>query len=53
MPRREESKADQLRKAEKDGSSLLDSMIGQSELDRKARIEAEKAETRANRWNTF
>ena len=44
---------DELRKAEKDGSSLLDSLSAQSDLDRKARIEAEKAETRANRWNTF
>ena len=44
---------DELRKAEKDGSSLLDSLTAQSDVDRKARIEAEKAETRANRWKTF
>jgi len=44
---------DELRKAEKDGSSLLDSLTSQSDMDRKARIEAEKAETRANRWKTF
>lgn len=44
---------DELRKAEKDGSSLLDSLTAQSDMDRKARIEQEKAETRANRWKTF
>ena len=44
---------DELRRAEKDGSSLLDSLTAQSDMDRKARIEAEKAETRANRWKTF
>ncbi len=49
----EKLQADELRRAEKDGSSLLDSLLGESDLDRKARIEAEKAETRANRWNTF
>ena len=45
--------ADALRKAEKDGSSLFDSMIGESAKEAKARIEAEKAENRANRWKTF
>ncbi|KAL9186230.1 hypothetical protein ACHAXT_005468 [Thalassiosira profunda] len=49
----EKLEADQLRKAEKDGGSLLDSMLGSAESERKAAIEAEKAETRANRWNTF
>lgn len=49
----EKLQADELRRAEKDGSSLLDSLLGESEMDRKARIEAEKAEARANRWKTF
>ncbi|KAL7432053.1 hypothetical protein ACHAXM_002902 [Skeletonema potamos] len=44
---------DELRRAEKDGSSLLDSLASNAEAERKARIEAEKAETRANRWKTF
>lgn len=45
--------ADALRAAEKDGGSLLDSLVGQSDKDKLARIEAEKAESRANRWKTF
>ena len=45
--------ADKLRKAEKDGGSLLDSMVSQSDADKKARVAAEIAESRANRWNTF
>jgi hypothetical protein len=49
----EKLEADALRKAEKDGSSLFDSMIGESAKEQKARIEAEKAEARANRWKTF
>jgi hypothetical protein len=49
----EKLEADALRKAEKDGSSLFDSMIGESGKEQKARIEAEKAEARANRWKTF
>ena len=49
----EKLEADELRKAEKDGSSLFDSMIGESAKEQKARIEAEKAEARANRWKTF
>ena len=49
----EKLQADELRRAEKDGSSLLDSLLGEAEMDRKARIEAEKAEARANRWKTF
>ena len=50
----EKLEADELRKLEKEGaSSLLDSMLSQSDLDRKAQIEAEKAESRANRWKTF
>jgi len=49
----EKLEADALRKAEKDGSSLFDSMIGESAKEQKARIEAEKAESRANRWKTF
>ena len=49
----EKLQADEMRRAEKDGSSLLESLLGESDLDRRARIEAEKAETRANRWNTF
>ena len=49
----EKLEADALRKAEKDGSSLFDSMIGESAKEAKARIEAEKAESRANRWKTF
>lgn len=49
----EKLQADELRRAEKDGSSLLESLLGESDADRRARIEAEKAETRANRWNTF
>lgn len=44
---------DELRRAEKQGSSLLDSLTAQSDMDRRARIEEEKAETRANRWKTF
>ena len=49
----EKLEADALRKAEKDGSSLLDSMVSQSDLDKRARVEAEIAESRANRWKTF
>ena len=50
----EKLEADELRKLEKEGaSSLLDSMVSQSDSDRKAQIEAEKAESRANRWKTF
>ena len=49
----EKLEADALRKAERDGSSLFDSMIGESAREGKARIEAEKAESRANRWKTF
>ena len=50
----EKLEADELRKLEKEGaSSLLDSLVSQSDLDRKAQIEAEKAESRANRWKTF
>lgn len=49
----EEKEAKALRAAEKDGASLLDSMLGQSDLDQKDRIAAEKAESRANRWKTF
>lgn len=49
----EKLEADALRRAEKEGGSLLNSMIGQSDLDKKAMIEAEKAESRANRWKTF
>ncbi|KAL3809432.1 hypothetical protein ACHAXA_004001 [Cyclostephanos tholiformis] len=49
----EKLEADALRKAERDGSSLFDGMIGESAKERKARIEAEKAEVRANRWKTF
>eukprot|EP00584_Thalassiosira_punctigera_P022111 CAMPEP_0172553394 /NCGR_PEP_ID=MMETSP1067-20121228/50613_1 /TAXON_ID=265564 ORGANISM="Thalassiosira punctigera, Strain Tpunct2005C2" /NCGR_SAMPLE_ID=MMETSP1067 /ASSEMBLY_ACC=CAM_ASM_000444 /LENGTH=192 /DNA_ID=CAMNT_0013341571 /DNA_START=81 /DNA_END=659 /DNA_ORIENTATION=+ len=45
--------ADELRRAEKEGGSLLESMIGSAESDKKAFIEAEKAEARANRWKTF
>ena len=44
---------EQLRKAEKDGSSLLDSLASNADSEKKARIEAEKAEARANRWKTF
>jgi hypothetical protein len=40
--------ADALRKAEKNGSSLFDSMIGELAKEQKARIEAEKAKARAN-----
>ena len=49
----QKAEADKLRKAEKDGGSLLDSMVSQSESDKKARVAAEIAESRANRWNTF
>lgn len=44
---------DQLRKAEKDGGSLLDSLTTNAEADKRARIDAEIAESRANRWKTF
>lgn len=44
---------DNLRQAEKEGSSLLDSLAAQSDVERKQRIEQEKAEARANRWKTF
>lgn len=44
---------DSLRQAEKDGSSLLDSLAAQSDVEQRQRIEQEKAESRANRWNTF
>ena len=49
----EKLEADALRNSEKEGSSLFDSMIGSAEADKKARLEAEKAEARANRWKTF
>jgi hypothetical protein len=50
----EKLEADELRKAESEGaSSLLDSLVGQSNSDKQARIEAEKAESKANRWKTF
>ena len=49
----EKKSMDELRRAEKDGSSLLDSLASNAETERKARIEADKAETRANRWKTF
>lgn len=49
----EKLEADALRRAEKEGGSLLDSMLGSAEKDNKAAIEAEKAESRANRWKTF
>lgn len=45
--------ADALRKAEKDGGSLLNSMLGNAEEENKASIAAEIAESRANRWKTF
>ena len=44
---------DSLRQAEKDGSTLLDSLAAQSDVERKQRIEQEIAESRANRWKTF
>lgn len=49
----EKIEMDRLRKAEKDGSSLLDSLASNADAEKKARIEAEKAESRANRWKTF
>ena len=49
----EKVEADSLRVAEKDGGSLLDSLLGSADSDRKAVLEAEKAESRANRWKTF
>jgi hypothetical protein len=44
---------DELRRKEKEDNSLFESMTKQSDVEKKARIEAEKAESRANRWNTF
>ncbi|KAL3779611.1 hypothetical protein ACHAWO_004662 [Cyclotella atomus] len=44
---------DKLRAIEAEESKLFESMTKQSDADKKARIEMEKAETRANRWNTF
>lgn len=49
----EKTEMEELRRIEADEKKLFESMTKQSELDRKARIEAEKAENRANRWNTF
>lgn len=49
----EKAEMEKLRKAEKEGDSLLQMMSKQSDVERKAKIEAEKAETRANRWSTF
>jgi len=49
----EKQEADALRRAEKDGGSLLDSLVGQADVDKKAMVEAEIAESRANRWKTF
>lgn len=49
----EKLEADKLRLAERDGGSLLESMVGTADRERKAAVEAEKAEARANRWKTF
>ena len=49
----EKQEADALRRAEKDGGSLLDSLVGQADVEKKAMVEAEIAESRANRWKTF
>ncbi|KAL7490081.1 hypothetical protein ACHAW6_015808, partial [Cyclotella cf. meneghiniana] len=49
----EKAEMDELRRIEQEEKKLFESMTKQSDADRKARIEAEKAESRANRWNTF
>lgn len=49
----EKIEMERLRKAEKDGGSLLESLASNADAEKKARIEAEKAESRANRWKTF
>mmetsp|Transcript_22943 Transcript_22943/g.39257 ORF Transcript_22943/g.39257 Transcript_22943/m.39257 type:complete len:182 (-) Transcript_22943:304-849(-) len=49
----EKRTADALRRAEKEGGSLLDSMIGDAEKAKKEAVAAEIAESRANRWKTF
>ncbi|KAL3782707.1 hypothetical protein HJC23_012226 [Cyclotella cryptica] len=49
----EKAEMDELRRIEEEEKKLFESMTKQSDADRKARIEAEKAESRANRWNTF
>eukprot|EP00559_Dactyliosolen_fragilissimus_P004902 CAMPEP_0184869312 /NCGR_PEP_ID=MMETSP0580-20130426/33618_1 /TAXON_ID=1118495 /ORGANISM="Dactyliosolen fragilissimus" /LENGTH=118 /DNA_ID=CAMNT_0027370713 /DNA_START=241 /DNA_END=597 /DNA_ORIENTATION=+ len=42
-----------LRKAEKEVSTDLEALLAQAEIERKAKIEKEKEEARANRMNTF
>lgn len=49
----EKAEMDKLRRIEEEEKKLFESLTKQSDADRKARIEAEKAESRANRWNTF
>lgn len=45
--------ADRLRKEEKDGGSLLGSLLEDAEAQKKQAIADEIAESRANRWKTF
>mmetsp|Transcript_24445 Transcript_24445/g.52698 ORF Transcript_24445/g.52698 Transcript_24445/m.52698 type:complete len:206 (+) Transcript_24445:75-692(+) len=49
----EKLEADALRAAEKEGGSLMDSMLGTSDKEQKARVQAEIQESRDNRWKTF
>ena len=49
----EKLEADRLRKEEKDGGSLLGSLVDSAEKQKKEMIAAEIAESRANRWKTF
>mmetsp|Transcript_20554 Transcript_20554/g.37084 ORF Transcript_20554/g.37084 Transcript_20554/m.37084 type:complete len:183 (-) Transcript_20554:321-869(-) len=49
----EKLEADALRKAEKDGGSLMDSLIGNADTEKKQFLADERAESRANRFKTF
>ena len=47
------SEFDKLRAIEAEESKLFESMTKQSDIDKRARVDAEIAESRANRWSTF
>eukprot|EP00970_Alexandrium_tamarense_P019297 scaffold13869_cov455-Alexandrium_tamarense.AAC.1 len=49
----EKTEMDELRRIEEEEAKLFSSMTKESDNARKERIAAEKAESRANRWNTF
>merc|ERR1719416_49829 len=49
----EKLEADRLRRAEKDGGSLLNSLVQDADAKSKQAVVDEIAESRANRWKTF